>query len=68
MTKRCEWCGMYHQIKCPLVKAIEFDSDRKIKRVEFFSPNEFPPLTREEKQKTHGEIIQEIKSGQQGRG
>ncbi|MGH6878758.1 MAG: hypothetical protein ACREHV_15460 [Rhizomicrobium sp.] len=37
-TKPCPWCGgAHHQFNCPRVKAFEFDSDMKIRRVEFLT-------------------------------
>lgn len=33
----CEWCGATHQTKCPLVKAIEYHEDGRVKRVEFMT-------------------------------
>lgn len=43
---RCQWCGNFHQFKCPLVKSIEYSemSPALIKKVEFYAPNEFLPL------------------------
>jgi hypothetical protein len=39
---RCGWCGNYHATKCPLVKALEYHSDGRLARVEFFAPNDYP--------------------------
>ena len=36
----CRWCGMTHGPKCPDVKAIEYDMNGMVKRVEFFDRNE----------------------------
>lgn len=44
MARECRWCGMIHGPKCPSVKAMEFYSDGSVKRVEFFGPNDYPPL------------------------
>lgn len=42
---RCPWCGGFHQSFCPRVKAIEYAEDGiLIRRVEFFAPNDYPPL------------------------
>ncbi len=44
MPRQCGWCGMIHGPRCPSVKAMEFHPDGTVKRVEFFAPNDFPPL------------------------
>jgi hypothetical protein len=36
----CQWCGLIHGAKCPLVKAIEYEHGM-VKRVEFFAPNDY---------------------------
>lgn len=36
----CQYCGMIHGAKCPLVKAIEYEHGM-VKRVEFFAPNDY---------------------------
>lgn len=42
----CRWCGLIHGPQCPTVKAIEFFEDGcTVKRVEFYTPNDYPPLT-----------------------
>lgn len=38
---RCEWCGNFHQFKCPLIKSLEYENGL-IKRVEFFAPTDYP--------------------------
>lgn len=40
----CRWCGMIHGPKCPSVKAMEFHLDGTVKRVEFYSPVDYPPM------------------------
>lgn len=41
----CHWCGCYHQGMCPRVKSVEYEfGGTMIKRVEFFAPNDYPPL------------------------
>lgn len=32
---KCRWCGNFHGVQCPSVKAIEFFADGTVKRVEF---------------------------------
>lgn len=41
-SESCQWCGMIHGTKCPLVKAIEYEHGM-VKRVEFFAPNDYGP-------------------------
>lgn len=41
---KCAWCGGFHSMKCSLVKAIEYHPDGTTKRVEFYAPNDYPPL------------------------
>ncbi len=41
---KCQWCGGFHQTKCPMVKAIEYNQDGTTKRVEFYAPNDYPKL------------------------
>jgi hypothetical protein len=38
----CMWCGGTHSARCPLVKAMDFFLDGKLKRVEFWSAHELP--------------------------
>ena len=40
----CRWCGMTHGPRCPSVKALEYHPDGTVKRVEFFAPNDYPPI------------------------
>ncbi len=37
----CRWCGLIHGPKCPSVKAIEYYPDGTVKRIEFYSPNDY---------------------------
>ena len=37
----CRWCGDKHGRLCPFVKALEFDGDQKVTRVEFLTPADF---------------------------
>ncbi len=39
---KCQWCGETHGIRCPLVKAIEYENGT-VKRVEFYAPNDYAP-------------------------
>ncbi len=41
---RCHWCGQIHVTMCPLVKAIEYFANGKIKRVEFKTAANHVPL------------------------
>jgi hypothetical protein len=34
----CPHCGMIHQTTCPRIKAIEYNLDGTVKRVEFHGP------------------------------
>lgn len=39
---KCQWCGGFHQAKCPMVKSIEyFEDSPAIKRVTFYSPKDY---------------------------
>lgn len=38
LHQKCNYCGLYHEAKCPLVKAFEYHPDGTLKRVEFFEP------------------------------
>lgn len=43
----CRWCGsdeaQFHQgILCPMVKALDFDPDGTVRRVEFLTPRDYP--------------------------
>lgn len=37
-SEKCRWCGMFHDVRCPWVKAYEFHPDGTVKRVEFVQP------------------------------
>lgn len=41
---KCAWCGGFHPNKCPLVKAIEYHLDGSTKRVEFYTPKDYPEM------------------------
>ncbi len=42
---RCTHCGSFpHQGVCPLIRAIEYHPDGSIKRVEYKTANDYPPL------------------------
>jgi hypothetical protein len=43
--RKCGWCNGFHTGKCPLVKAIEYHPDGTTKRVEFYAPKDYPPIT-----------------------
>lgn len=43
-TEPCGYCGMCHTTKCPMVRAIEYFEDGRIKRVEFITPLPIGPL------------------------
>jgi hypothetical protein len=34
----CEHCGMIHETTCPRIKAIEYGSDGRVRRIEFHPP------------------------------
>lgn len=34
----CRWCGHFHGDLCPQVKALEYNEDGAVRRVEFFAP------------------------------
>jgi hypothetical protein len=38
--KECQWCGLMHGVKCPVVKAIEYHENGAVKRVEFLTPGD----------------------------
>ena len=50
-TNICPHCGNIHAIKCPLIKAIEYNQDGTIKRLEFYSQNDYKALTTEDYQR-----------------
>lgn len=33
--QKCQWCGMWHDTKCPLITKIEYFQDGTIKSIEF---------------------------------
>ena len=35
---KCNWCGNYHGVRCPEVRAIEYHPDGSVKRVEYLTP------------------------------
>jgi hypothetical protein len=35
---KCQWCGMIHVARCPLVRALEYFDNGMLKRVEFHDP------------------------------
>jgi hypothetical protein len=39
-SKACPYCGHFHGDLCPQVKAYEYDHEGRLKRVEFFAPND----------------------------
>ena len=40
----CRWCGETHGVKCPWVKALEFDpTTQVVTRVEFLIPRDWLP-------------------------
>lgn len=44
-TTGCQFCGAFHGLKCPAVKALEYHPNGSLKRVEFLAPNDYPPIT-----------------------
>lgn len=40
----CRWCGLRHDTLCHLVKALEFFPDGTVKRVEFKTGMDYPPI------------------------
>jgi hypothetical protein len=46
----CRWCGDHHGIRCPWVKALEFDpvTGLTVTRVEFLVPNDYAPRPKAE--------------------
>lgn len=40
----CPYCGLVHPAKCPSIKAYEYDAMGKVKRIEFFGPNDYAPM------------------------
>lgn len=43
-ASQCQWCGMSHGALCPMVKAIEYHPNGTMKRVEFKSAADYPPI------------------------
>lgn len=39
----CRWCGTMHGVKCPIVKAIEYDTRGRVRRVKFMTPADQMP-------------------------
>jgi len=46
VTRTCRWCGMIHGERCPIVKALEFNPDGSVERVEFITDADAPPWPR----------------------
>ena len=44
LVSSCQWCGSTHTGMCPTVKAIEYHPDGTMKRVEFKTAADYPPL------------------------
>lgn len=44
-TPQCQHCGRVHLSRCPDIKAIEYHPDGSIKRVEYFAPHDYIPVT-----------------------
>ena len=42
----CPYCGMIHKSICPRIKSVEYSDMNPglFKRVEFFAPNDYPPI------------------------
>lgn len=39
----CEWCGTVHsERKCPLIRAVTYYPDGKVRRIEFHAPMQIP--------------------------
>jgi hypothetical protein len=45
--QNCQFCGGSHGLRCPEVKAVEYDAEGKVKRVEYLTPADryFPMQT-----------------------
>lgn len=41
---KCPHCGMFHTTTCLTIKAIEYHQDGSVKRVEFKTANDYPPM------------------------
>ena len=57
-TQKCAYCGLTHLTRCPSVKAFEYHQDGTIKRVEFYSPRDYPPLQISNAMFDSGELLQ----------
>lgn len=42
--EKCEHCGNVHATTCPRIKAIEYYPDGTVKRITFYSPNDYGPI------------------------
>jgi hypothetical protein len=40
-SEPCRWCGETHGVKCPVVRAIEYDTRGRVRRVEFLTPADY---------------------------
>lgn len=47
---KCRWCGTLHGPMCPYVKALEFDAEGLVTRVEFLAPIDYPRWATEAKE------------------
>jgi hypothetical protein len=52
--EKCKICGVEHEFKCVLVKAMEFFKDGRVKRIEYLTPNDYPALQRNLQFEPHG--------------
>ena len=41
---QCRYCGHFHGVRCPEVKAIEYFPDGTVKRVEYVTPTDLMPI------------------------
>lgn len=41
LNGKCVYCGNIHQLKCPLIKSIEYNQDGTTKKVEFMTPADY---------------------------
>lgn len=39
---KCPHCGMIHETTCPRIKAIEYNADGSVRRIEFHGPLPLP--------------------------
>lgn len=44
VKSECRWCGLTHSGRCPLVEALEYYEDGKLKRVEFQKVDKLQPI------------------------